>query len=146
MDKIEYRVRPVTRYIVTRFHSLSSDKGDTGGVQTLGEYDNADVAHEVGYALCKAEHDRLGWPPGDERIKYPQRIEEGVEVKHMVDRFLMWSFPENISPDGGFSFKRTKPHPDSDIVYPMPVGTNLLDAQQAEAMVRHMIEGLPSGK
>lgn len=25
-----------------------------------------------------------------------------------------------------------------------PVGTNLFDAQQAEAMVRHMIQGLPS--
>jgi len=28
--------------------------------------------------------------------------------------------------------------------HPGPVGTNFLDAEQAEAMVRHMIEGLPS--
>lgn len=39
-----------------------------------GEYDNADVAYQVGYALCKAEHDRLGWPIDDERIKYPAPI------------------------------------------------------------------------
>jgi hypothetical protein len=69
MEKIEYRVRPVTRYIVTRFHDAETH----GGVSTIGEYDNPDVAHEVGYACCKTEHDRLGWPPGDERIMYPKR-------------------------------------------------------------------------
>jgi len=68
--KIEYRVRPVTRYIVTRFELGSL----IGGCSTHGEFDNATVAHEVGYALCKAEHDRLGWPPGDSRIMYPEPI------------------------------------------------------------------------
>lgn len=66
--KIEYRVRPVTRYIVTRYHE--SENG--GGVDTLGEYDNHDTAYAVGYALCKAEQERLGWPIGDERIMYPE--------------------------------------------------------------------------
>lgn len=66
--KIEYRVRPVTRFIVTRYHK----SGDAGGVDTLGEYDNHETAYAVGYALCKAEHERLGWPIGDERILYPE--------------------------------------------------------------------------
>lgn len=70
------------------------------------------------------------------------------QIKHMVDRFLMWKLPENFSPDAGISFepefnkewmaKQGKP--------PMrhePIGTNLLDARQAEAMVRHMVEGMP---
>ena len=69
MEKIEYRVRPVTRFIVTRFHQ--EDRG-TAGVDVRGEFDNEAMAYEVGYALCKAEHDRLGYPPGDERIQYPE--------------------------------------------------------------------------
>lgn len=70
MEKIEYRVRKVERYFVTRYH----ETGKTGGSETRGEYDNPEVAHEVAYALCKAEHDRLGWEPGDERIQYPRPL------------------------------------------------------------------------
>jgi hypothetical protein len=67
--ELEYRVKEVTRYIVTRFTQNESQIGGT--VETRGEYDNDLVAHEVAYALCKNEHNALGWPIGDERIKYP---------------------------------------------------------------------------
>lgn len=72
MENIEYRVRPVTRYVVTRYE----DQGENGtaNIRGLGEYENQQVAQEVGYALCRAEHERLGWPPGDTRILYPQPI------------------------------------------------------------------------
>lgn len=67
-----------------------------------------------------------------------------AQIKHMVDRFLAWRLPENFNPDGGVSFSPTfNEHTD----HPMrnkPSGTNLLDATQAEAMVRHMIEGMPA--
>lgn len=72
METIEYRVRPVTRYVVTRFQQ---DENGGGGVATKGEFDNEELAYAVGYALAKDEHGRLGWLPGDERIKYPQRHE-----------------------------------------------------------------------
>ncbi|WP_265440185.1 hypothetical protein [Bradyrhizobium sp. SEMIA] len=68
------------------------------------------------------------------------------QIKHMVDRFLGWRLPEDFSPDGGITFKRLENrhrHPEASPLYPMPSGTNLFDATQAEAMVRHMIEGLP---
>ena len=68
--KVEYRVRPVTRYVVTRYHE--SDSGRTGGVETKGEYDNEQVAYDVGYALAAHEHQQLGYPVGDERVKYPE--------------------------------------------------------------------------
>lgn len=71
------------------------------------------------------------------------------QIKHMVSRFLGWRLPENFSPDNGISFKPTfndeymaslgKPPMRHD-----PVGTNLFDAIQAEAMIRHMLEGLPA--
>lgn len=70
IGKIEYRVRPVTRYVVTRYYE--SVDGRAGGVETKGEYENAQVAYEVGYALCKAEHERLGLPLDDARIQYPR--------------------------------------------------------------------------
>jgi hypothetical protein len=65
------------------------------------------------------------------------------QIKHMVNRFLQWKLPETFNPDGGISFKREF---NEHTAYPMkhePSGTNLLDAVQAEAMVRHMIEGMP---
>lgn len=64
------------------------------------------------------------------------------QIKKMVDRFLTWRLPEDFSPDGGISFDPISgwlgPHPSKR----EPVGTNLLNAVQAEAMVRHMVENM----
>lgn len=69
------------------------------------------------------------------------------QIEHMVQRFLMWKLPEPWHPDNGISFepffnveynaKRGLPPQRHE-----PVGTNLFDYTQAEAMVRHMVEGL----
>lgn len=56
------------------------------------------------------------------------------QIKYMVDRFLSWKLPQNFNPDAGISFK-----PGHE-----PCGTNLFDATQVDAMVRHMIERMPS--
>lgn len=72
LGRIEYRVRLVGRYVITRYH-VGAD-GSAPLSETKGEYNNAQVAHEVAYALCKAEHERLGLPVGDERIQYPQPV------------------------------------------------------------------------
>lgn len=79
--KIEYRVVPVTRYIVTRYHE-NDDR--SGGVETRGEYDNEHIAYEVGYALCKAEHDGLGWPIADERIQYPESPRRNADQSKLL--------------------------------------------------------------
>ena len=71
MQKLEYRVRPVTRYVVTRFHQ---DETGGAGVETKGEFGNEAVAYEVAYALCRDEHQRLGYPLADERIQYPEPV------------------------------------------------------------------------
>ncbi len=66
------------------------------------------------------------------------------QIKHMVQKFLGWKLPSNFSPDAGISFK---PDFNEHTAYPMkhePVGTNLFDAEQAEAMIRHMVEDLPA--
>lgn len=61
------------------------------------------------------------------------------QIKHMVDRFLRWRLPENFNPDGGI---RYVPYP-PQIGHGGPTGTNLLDARQAEVMVRTLVFGLP---
>lgn len=66
-----------------------------------------------------------------------------ARIKHMVDRFLGWRLPENFNPDAGISFKATfNEHTDHPMKHE-PTGTNLLDATQADAMVRYMLEGVP---
>lgn len=63
-------------------------------------------------------------------------------IKRMVDRFLGWRLPENFRPDCGIQFDADaakKLNPRNHRYEPM--GTNLFDATQAEAMVRYMIDG-----
>ena len=64
------------------------------------------------------------------------------QIRHMANRFLGWKLPEDFNPDAGISFK---PDFNESTAHPMkhePTGTNLFDAQQAEAMIRYMTEGL----
>ncbi len=66
------------------------------------------------------------------------------QVKHMVERFLRWRLPENFNPDCGITFKAIyNEHSPFGPSKAEPVGTNLFDYIQAEAMVRHMLDGLP---
>lgn len=67
--KVEYRVKCVQRYLITRYQQ---DENSTGFSETKGEYDNSEVAHEVAYALCSAERDVRGWAIDDERLKFPK--------------------------------------------------------------------------
>jgi hypothetical protein len=64
------------------------------------------------------------------------------QIKHMVNRFLSWRLPEPFHPDAGVSFKPSFPDEPMRSRH-WPVGTNLFNADQAEAMVRHMLDSLP---
>lgn len=67
-----------------------------------------------------------------------------TQTAHMVDRFLSWRLPENFNPDCGIHFDADAPLKlDPRNLRYEPNGTNLFDATQARAMVRHMLEGLP---
>lgn len=66
------------------------------------------------------------------------------QIKHMVNRFLGWRLPENFNPDGGVIFKKTFNEHTAHPMMHEPSGTNLLDATQATAMVRHMLDGMPA--
>ncbi len=64
------------------------------------------------------------------------------QIRHMVSRFLAWRLPATFNPDCGISFKPTFAHSAGEMKNE-PIGTNLFDAVQAEAMVRHMVSDLP---
>jgi hypothetical protein len=78
MDKehTEYRVRAVTRFIVTKAEWVVHENGTESGstARQLGpEYPNEDMAYEVGYALARQESERMGCSPFDDRVIYPMR-------------------------------------------------------------------------
>lgn len=79
----------------------------------------------------------------EHRAAEPMPTDE-AQIKHMVERFLNWKLPENFNPDGGISFERFGNKGTPHEYRREPVGTNLFDAIQAAAMVRHMLEGLGS--
>jgi hypothetical protein len=67
---IEYRVKRVERFIVTRYEE--GKESLTGSSRQIGkEFDNFDIAYEVGYALAKADKERLGLGPGDDGVIFP---------------------------------------------------------------------------
>lgn len=88
----------------------------------------AQAAQNAGGAWCALR----SWPDSE-----PSE----AQIKHMVDRFLGWRLPENFRPDNGISFKQVIYEgmaPENQAAH-WPVGTNLFDYDQAEAMVRHML-------
>ena len=69
-----------------------------------------------------------------------EKIEELLEellVKCIVDRFLAWNLPIAFNPDAGIAFNPSEHQKSS--VHPWPIGTNLLNAEQATEMVRYLL-------
>lgn len=63
-------------------------------------------------------------------------------IDKMVDRFLGWKLPEDFGPDCYITFDREKAKQNPHC---WPVGTNLLTADQARAMVKYMLaDALPA--
>ena len=61
-------------------------------------------------------------------------------IDQAVDRFLGWKLPSDFAPDAGITFKPLA-NADSPIEYQYkhePTGTNLLNGEQAEAMLAHV--------
>ena len=56
MLTIEYRVRPVTRYLVTRYGEYSDAEGrGCGSSSPCGEFDNEELAEKTAIALAHRE-------------------------------------------------------------------------------------------
>jgi hypothetical protein len=73
-----------------------------------------------------------------------ERQSAGAVTKEMVDRFLSWRLPKDFSPDNGISFKPID-HPHG-LTHLWPTGTNLLNADQAKAMLEHVLAVVQSAE
>lgn len=58
------------------------------------------------------------------------------QMDAMVNRFLMWKLPPTFGPDCFVSFDREKAKANQS----WPVGTNLLGADEARAMLEHVLD------
>lgn len=58
-------------------------------------------------------------------------------TEEMVSRFLGWRLPNDFAPDAGIKFTPSN-HPDA-MTHLWPVGTNLFNADQARAMLEHVL-------
>lgn len=67
MKTVEYKVRQVTRYVVTRYEN--DPENNAGGVLTMGEYDHLDYARRVCEALSHSD-------PGPTSLSLPQAVAE----------------------------------------------------------------------
>lgn len=65
-------------------------------------------------------------------------------IDEMVNRFLCWKLPADFAPDAGISFDleaNTHMPPEYRHLH-APTGTNLFTADQAKAMLMHVVAGL----
>jgi hypothetical protein len=98
---------------------------------------------DVGYVVATKAAARLKRIAAQLTSPNPEASEIMREalVKHMAERFLGWRLPDDFHPDGGVSFCPVGNKGTAHEYRHNPVGTNLFDYTQAEAMVRHMLEG-----
>ena len=62
------------------------------------------------------------------------------QITYLAERFLRWRLPKDFNPDCGISFQKVANIGTSYEYRFEPVGTNLLNKQQAEEMVRFLIK------
>lgn len=65
------------------------------------------------------------------------QAQQPAVTPEMVNRFLGWRLPAGFNPDCFVSFDRERAEKNSS----WPIGTNLLDAEQAKAMLQHIVGG-----
>ena len=61
-------------------------------------------------------------------------------IPHLVARFLSWKLPPDFRPDAGISFAPKYNNGTPEGGRHEPSGTNLLNAEQAFAMFRHVLD------
>lgn len=75
MKDVEYRIVPVTRYLVTRFERA----GNSAGSEGLGEFDNERTAYRVARALYAEDAGQIGVNAVFKEAEHKQRLEAEEE-------------------------------------------------------------------
>jgi len=115
---IESQAREIAE-LKAALHEINSLRGSTL---------NFGVARAIACKALGIKHTDSSELPSTESCKSP--------IDEMVNKFLGWKLPENFTPDAGIAFKPfdhqryNSPH--------WPIGTNLLTADQAKAMLKYV--------
>jgi hypothetical protein len=80
-------------------------------------------------------HEELGIMANCVDILQDARLLPVISTEEMVNRFLFWKLPASFNPDGGVKFT---PYGDPKSSF-WPVGTNLLNAEEARKMIGHIL-------
>jgi len=89
---IEYRVRPVTRFVVTSYQSETLPNGKTqGSSECLGEFDNEYHANRVATALCRASTELHRSISTSEGLSVTLPPYDRQELPHAIVRAANWS-------------------------------------------------------
>lgn len=103
----------------------------------IGAAPYRDVIQAIQKALAEARPFSPDW------ANYKQGRADGLAdrevTEDMVSRFLNWPMPTTFSPDCGISFDGRKPDQFNPNGKGWPVGTNLLTAIEARAMLEHVL-------
>jgi len=91
MEKTEYRVKPVVRWVVTQ-HKSDPDKM-TASVQTLGLFENEGFAEEVARKMGLADAHCE-----DRQIPKPPSIDEQIRQNALMQRVINESAQRQPSP------------------------------------------------
>lgn len=67
-------------------------------------------------------------------------MKNNPHMQAMLDRFLGWKLPSDFGPDAGISFAPTVFQKNG--IHPWPTGTNLLNSEQARAMLEYCTTGI----
>lgn len=77
-------------------------------------------------------------------LAHPDEYPRTDSMDAMVGRFLAWKLPQDFYPDSFISFDREKHDAWGGYPNSWPTGTNLLNSQQAKAMLEHVVGTQPS--
>lgn len=81
-ELIEYQVRPLIRYAVTRYE----EEGNCAGSSSFGVFDNYDAAHQSALAMAEKDRTDKGWEKGDERLAYAKYRSEPELLAEYIER------------------------------------------------------------
>jgi hypothetical protein len=135
---------------ITGWFTLENDPtGDYDTVWQEVENDTDKITH---WRRMPPAHDAAAPTlPKSEDARGAEPVGKSV-IDQMVNRFLGWKLPKDFSPDHYINFDRESAQRMRDATNgtSWPIGTNLLTADQAREMIKHMMTGIaaspPPGK
>lgn len=141
-DRSEMKSKGIGKWTITK-----PTNDGSGGYTTYETSDVAEVreAGRRGWGISQhIEVDFEDDPTIDDRsleeaavvgyLSETKATKPGTVTDEMVSRFLAWKLPKDFCPDCYIAFDREKASQGS-----WPIGTNLLHAEQARAMLEHVI-------